>query len=562
MKPAKTRLVSSKNLHVLCSSNIQRTSRAFCNKSIVHASTSAFVKPAVVQPQTWSPVRDRKDPITKAVNALEHAIESKDMVMALRVVTSLKRTGLKPPPVVYRLLMQLLSENSMHREVIALFDDALEIGVDPDKEMWNCLLQAHSKNFHTLSQTKEDMLHAGFELNSGSYRNIMQHHADSGNLVMCLRTLQEMKEKEISPDIPTVEALILLACRDHLPRIAHGLAIDYEERSSRRLNLSTWTHILAASAHNYYTRGLVDGWDRLKDGKITPDEGLCTMVINAAGVSRRPQLIWDAVNTLSVLNVPLQEHHIAPLMGSFHSKEQIPEALDLFEFMEEHHIQPTKFTLRGLRKLLATHDDVEAAIAHLRGRVEQGKRNFVGAYNSVLIATMKNHSNYTISLGKEMDDLKVTPTVDTFNILIHSAALRRNAPAAHAYYEEILQRGLEPNKETYERIIFLLTSEPVYDDAFLYLHKMMYARLVPSAEVLTALAKKCALRYDSRWKTLVKQMEKYAYLVSDELMTFLVTNGHKPMRSDSPALAIDVDPQPTDIPSLDTEETVGPGKAS
>jgi pentatricopeptide repeat protein len=96
------------------------------------------------------------------------------------------------------------------------------------------------------------MLNAGHELNVGSYRNIMQHHADSGNLIMCLRTLQEMKDKEISPDIPTVEALVILACREHLPRIAHGLALDYEEKSTRRLNISTWTQILAASAHCYY----------------------------------------------------------------------------------------------------------------------------------------------------------------------------------------------------------------------------------------------------------------------------------------------------------------------
>lgn len=290
----------------------------------------------------------------------------------------------------------------------------------------------------------------------------------------------------------------------------------------------------------------MDGWDRLKDGKITPDEGLCTMVINAASASRLPKLIWDAINTLNMLNVPLQEHHIAPLMSSFHAKEQIPEAMDLFEFMEEHQIQSTKFTVRGLRKLLTTQDDIEAAVAHLRSRVEKGNRNMAGAYNSVLVASLKDRSNYTISLGKEMDDLKVTPTIETFNILIHSAALRRNISAAHAYYEEVLQRGLEPNQETYERIIFLLTSEQVYDDAFLYLHKMMYARLIPSADVLTALAKKCALRYDARWKTLVKQMEKYGYLVSDELITYLVTNGHKSMETDSPALAIDVEPQSTD----------------
>jgi pentatricopeptide repeat protein len=289
----------------------------------------------------------------------------------------------------------------------------------------------------------------------------------------------------------------------------------------------------------------------LKDGKITPDEGLCTIVINAAGAAQQPNFIWDAINVLKVLNVPLQEYHIAPLMSSYTRKEQIPQALDLFEFMEENHIQPTRFTARSLRKLLATQDDIEVAVAHLRSRVEKTGRNLAGAFNSILVATLKDRSNYTVSLGKDMDGLKVTPTIDTFNILIHSATLRRNVPATHAYYEEILQRGLEPNKETYERIIVLLTSEPVYDDAFLYLHKMMTAYLVPSAEVFTGLAKKCALRFDARWKTLVKQMEKYGYLVSDELMTYLVANGRRPMGVDSPALAIELE----DVASQEKESS-------
>ena len=265
------------------------------------------------------------------------------------------------------------------------------------------------------------------------------------------------------------------------------------------------------------------------------------MVINAAGAARQPDLIWDALNVLQVINVSLQEHHIAPLMNSYTSKEQIPQALDVFDFMEEHRIQPTKFTARGLRKLLATQDEMEIAVSHLRSRVEKLGQNSAEAFNSILVATLKDRSNYTVSLGKEMDELKVTPTIETFNILIHAAALRRNTPAAHSYYEEILRRGLEPNKETYERIIVLLTGDQNYDDAFLYLHKMMAAHLVPSAEVFTGLAKKCALRFDSRWKTLVKQMERCGYLVSDELMTYLVTNGNRPMAFDSPALAIDVE---------------------
>jgi hypothetical protein len=84
---------------------------------------------------------DRKDPITKATYQLEQAVESLDLVYALRVCTSLKRTGMKPTVQIFRLLMELYTKKSMYPEVVSAFDDALSLGIKPDTEMWNCLLQ-------------------------------------------------------------------------------------------------------------------------------------------------------------------------------------------------------------------------------------------------------------------------------------------------------------------------------------------------------------------------------------------------------------------------------------
>jgi pentatricopeptide repeat protein len=237
-------------------------------------------------------------------------------------------------------------------------------------------------------------------------------------------------------------------------------------------------------------------------------------------------LAEDAIAELQKLNVPLQEYHLSPLILALTNRAEIPAALDVFDLMDQHSIHPTRFTARALFKLLASNPDhLQTALNHLRERVENGKVNLASAFNCILVATLKDQTNYTLALGKDMDNLKVTPTIDTYNILIHSACLRRNVQAVHGYYDEILNRGLLPNKETYERIIVLLTSEPAYDDAFLYLHKMNAERIAPSFEVLMGLAKKCALRFDARWKSLVKMMEKNDYVVSDRLMDFLVSNG-------------------------------------
>jgi hypothetical protein len=99
------------------------------------------VKPVLAKPDDWAPAMDRKDPVTKATLQLEKAAEANDVVFALRICTTLKRTGAKPTVQIYRLLMEIFLKKSMYLEIVAAFDDALSMGVKPDKEMWNCLLQ-------------------------------------------------------------------------------------------------------------------------------------------------------------------------------------------------------------------------------------------------------------------------------------------------------------------------------------------------------------------------------------------------------------------------------------
>jgi len=166
------------------------------------------------------------------------------------------------------MLMMLFNKKNMLKEIVATFDDAVKIGVTPDREMWNyvlkvsiflsavlitdSLIKARARDPLELFETVDAMRQAGHELNATSYRIIMQHHAEARNMLMCLRTLQEMKDAAIAPDILTVETLVTTACQEFLPRLGHALAVDYEQKSARRLTLTTWTKILASSAHGYY----------------------------------------------------------------------------------------------------------------------------------------------------------------------------------------------------------------------------------------------------------------------------------------------------------------------
>ena len=90
----------------------------------------------------------------------------------------------------------------MLKEIVATFDDAVKIGVTPDREMWNyvlkvsiflsavlitdSLIKARARDPLKLFETVDAMRRVGHELNATSYRNIMQHHAEARNMLICL----------------------------------------------------------------------------------------------------------------------------------------------------------------------------------------------------------------------------------------------------------------------------------------------------------------------------------------------------------------------------------------
>lgn len=105
------------------------------------ASSTAFTKPSIVIPTEFGKVMDRKDPLTKLLNSLERAVETKDVVWALKICTNMKKRNLQPTLSFYRLLLQILVEQRLDRVAEAMFDDAISLGLKPNREMWNYLLQ-------------------------------------------------------------------------------------------------------------------------------------------------------------------------------------------------------------------------------------------------------------------------------------------------------------------------------------------------------------------------------------------------------------------------------------
>lgn len=119
------------------------TSASFHSHS-TESSSSAFAKMGLGPKQKIRPALDLISPATRALHNLERAVESQDLVYAMKTCTSIKKNGIEPTLRFYQLLCQLFSDRDMTQEIEALFEDATLMGIEPDREMWNYLLKVHT----------------------------------------------------------------------------------------------------------------------------------------------------------------------------------------------------------------------------------------------------------------------------------------------------------------------------------------------------------------------------------------------------------------------------------
>lgn len=72
-----------------------------------------------------------------------------------------------------------------------------------------------------------------------------------GNLETALQYLLNMKRQNITPELPVVQAIVVLASKCGYSRLALELATLFEKDTMRRMDESVWLACLASSAENH-----------------------------------------------------------------------------------------------------------------------------------------------------------------------------------------------------------------------------------------------------------------------------------------------------------------------
>jgi hypothetical protein len=347
------------------------------------------------------------------------------------------------------------------------------------------------------------------------------------NLEQLVLILNEMWDRGSKPSITIITHGIRLACENGLPRLAIGLAqeFDKDHESGTKVPSASWVRILMSSAENSFVshqnsfmaddqlEGVELAWDHTVVSRhYTPDEGLLSNVLNVAARSGRPELVTRVLDVLPVLSVQPQEYHLVALMEAYVKAGQVPQALQVLSMIRSVGLLPTRHTAQPILDVLTTPELVDQAFFALEDVKAQGQSIDITAFNVLIEASSRLEDVQRVRATQlAASDLGVVPDIDTFNSALAVCIPASHRALADTILEEMKQHGISPNGWTYHNMILTCLTQPKYDDAFFYLETSKSEGYKPLVEAYRKLALRCSSANDARSKMVIDEMESLGY---------------------------------------------------
>ncbi|KAA1471768.1 hypothetical protein DENSPDRAFT_837838 [Dentipellis sp. KUC8613] len=452
-------------------------------------------------------------------------------VQMLKVLSDMKRLGVKPDLRTYNTLLSVLAESAMHYETLAVVEDMKAMGIRPDVQTHNHIINA--ARFHDVAVTYDHMQALEKEdlyANSTTYALVIRKCCLDAKLEMVLRLLVEMEEKGLSPKLETAQAIISLAAKLGQPRLAIDLAENFEASSVRRLEGHVWVDCLTSSTALLFEDGVSRMWQKVvHDLKISPDEGVCLEALNTAARHGLPELAMDVLQTLQSIGARLQEHHFASIIEAYARTGGIKEAFSILALMRSQNIIPGS---GAAHPIFLAIQDAPAAVDAAWDVLEEMHKNAepvdIAAINAIVQASVaQGDLQRAVGTYQACAQFGVAPDVDTYNALLSGCIAARHRELGDRLLTEMREAGVRPDLHTYERLVVLCLTSPTYEDAFFYLEEMKAEHYVPPYGVYEAIVRRCVSEGDARYKLALEEMREIGYHVSPALARF-IENGGKP----------------------------------
>ncbi|KAJ7725878.1 hypothetical protein DFH07DRAFT_758394 [Mycena maculata] len=435
------------------------------------------------------------------------------------LAADMKKNGVSPNLSTYNTLLRALAHGGYAVATLAVLEDMLSVGVSPDATSFNHIIHAHrTEPTSLLPFVLRKMEEVGVAPNATTFTHLITRFASDENLEVALQHLHAMKAHNLLPEIAAAQAVIILAAKQGYPRLALDLVIAFEAESIRKVEDFVWLACLHSSATNLYADGVLKSWYALvTDLAISPDEGLCTLVLHTAARNGLPDLATDALRVLKVLEVPWMEYHLAPLFEAFCRAQRFQEAFSTLTVMRQNNIDPTSHTAFPIIQVVENNPDIlDDLWAILTNMHQDGISVDISAFNALLRASRSTQPiTRVLADYNTLKSCGLVPSAETFHLFIDVCISAGNIAYGELAFRQFKEVGT-PDHDVFGKMVILHLTQDVYDEAFLYLEEMHSAGHVPAQHLYEAIVIKCATMGDARYVVALDEMRDVGHTIDPE----------------------------------------------
>ncbi|KAJ6475311.1 hypothetical protein C8R47DRAFT_1052915 [Mycena vitilis] len=440
------------------------------------------------------------------------------------LAADMKQQGMAPTISTYNTLLRGLARGGYASASFAVLEDMLALNISPTATSFNHIIDAHraeSSSLLPVILTKMETL--GIRPNATTFSILIARFVAEENLELALQQYHAMKTHNLVPDVAAAQSLIILAAEQGYPRLAVDLAVAFENESVRKVQDSVWLACLHSSAAALYAEGVSKSWYILvSDLAISPDEGLCTLVLHTAARNGLPDLATDALRVLKVLDVPWMEYHLAPLFEAFCRAGRYPEAFSTLSVMRQNSIEPTTQTAFPVVEVVQQQPEIIDQLWETLERLKaQGRPVDISACTALLQASVSAHPlSRALADYNNLKSWGFASNADAFHIFIDGCISAGNTVYGEMAFKQIKEDETPLGPDVFGKMITLHLTQDTYDDAFLYLEEMQSANHVPAPRLYEALAVKCATAGDPRYLVALDEMKEVGHTVAPEFSLY------------------------------------------
>ncbi|QRV79024.1 pentatricopeptide repeat-containing protein 5, mitochondrial [Ceratobasidium sp. AG-Ba] len=437
-------------------------------------------------------------------------------------------SGTRPNADSYTQLMQIFADHRLYEQCVRAFEDMLSMKVGDKLTALNLVMLSASENLSHITKTYELFSAHSVQPDTTTYQHHLSYLDKTDNLERAIQLITKMDDKQIPVNKDCMRTVILMACRLNMPKLAMDLCANAGNVLGR-LDDEVYMNVLISAASTMNWPVTTWAYDALNavGPLISLTEPLCVNILNLASRQGHPTLAQSILDCLVRERIPIQEYHLAPLIGSYCNsprKDGLREAFLVLDKFKEYNVEllPENQSASALVGILGkSTEKLDEAYNIL---LELPRPVNVEAVNAVLQAAAVTLSDLPRAIGvyKELANLECEPTTQTYDILLAGCLKAQHKALGDKLFAEMVSKNLKPSAQTYTRLILLALTQDVYESAFEKLEQMKENKMTPPLTVYEALVRRLVKENDPRADLALEDMETCGYRVRPQLRKFLL----------------------------------------